>query len=88
MKSSIYVAKVRANSDPFNMKIVSKYWVLGTESGHYKNALSEIDNAIEKTRIVIQPTKKANGVKPIKVGVIEQLKKSGWSDEHPIELFF
>lgn len=68
------------------MKIVSRYWVLGTDSGHYKTALSEIENAIQKTRIVIQPTKKANGVKPIKDGVIEHLKGLGWSDEHPMNL--
>jgi hypothetical protein len=68
------------------MKVVIKYWVLGTESGQYKTAVSEIETAIEKTRLVINPTKKGNGVKPIKNGVIDKLKRAEWSDEHPMDL--
>lgn len=68
------------------MKIISKYWVLGSETGHHSEALSEISSAISNTNLVLRPIKKGNGVKPIKVGVIEKLKKCGWTDEHPMNL--
>lgn len=68
------------------MKIISKYWVLGSESEHHSEALKEISSSIVNTKLVLRPVKKGNGVKPIKDGVISKLSKYGWTDEHPMNL--
>lgn len=68
------------------MKIISKYWVLGTEDGQHKSSLAEISAAIIDSKLILRPIKKANGVKPIKDGVVAKLIKTGWSDEHPMDL--
>lgn len=68
------------------MKIISKYWVLGTENRSHEQAIKEVSTAILDTKLILRPIKKANGVKPIKVGVIKHLIKQGWNIEFPMDL--
>lgn len=68
------------------MKLVGEHIVTGKKLPAFQKAFSEIENAILKTPLVINPTRKGNGVKPIKLGVIKSLEASGWTDEHCMEL--
>ncbi len=68
------------------MRITEEIIVIGTLTSDHNLALSEIRTAIVNSKIILNPTKKGNGVKPIKNGVVAQLKKMGWTDEHPMDL--
>lgn len=68
------------------MIVVDRHIVLGKADKTFEVALTEIEDAIERTKIKINPTVKGNGVKPIKDGVISHLRTRGWSDEHPMDL--
>lgn len=68
------------------MKIVSEIVVIGELGPQHYQPLLEIRRAIERSLIVINPTPKGNGVKPIKNGVIKELKGLGWRDEYPMDL--
>lgn len=68
------------------MQLVDEHIIIGELRDEHTKALKEVKKAIENTKIILNPTKKGNGVKPIKFGVIESLKKSDWSDEYPMDL--
>ncbi len=68
------------------MRVVDEIVVFGKLKKSADQALSEIRTSIKRTKIIINPTPKGNGVNPIRHQIIENLKKIKWSDEHPMDL--
>jgi len=68
------------------VKIVGTHWVLGSESERFGQLLGEVKKAIKTTHLCINPTRKGNGVRPIKTGVVSKLVKLKWSSEHRMNL--
>lgn len=68
------------------MRIVDEIVVFGRLKNSMDQALSEIRTSIKKTKIIINPTPKGNGVNPIRYQIIKNLKKIKWSKEHPMDL--
>lgn len=67
------------------MKIVETI-ILHGNADAFKEAIKEIEVAINKSKIIIPPIAKGNGVKPIKVETTKFLQKNGWDLEHRMDL--
>ncbi len=67
------------------MKIIDKVILHGSPTPFAKQ-LAEVDLAIKKSKIIIPPLRRGNGVKPIKIEVIRYLESQGWLSEHCMDL--
>jgi len=52
----------------------------------FSNPIKEIKDAIKASKIIIPPSLKGNGVKPIKINICQLLKRKGWHLEHRMDL--
>lgn len=68
------------------MRLAGEHIVIGNKTAEFEQAFKEIESAIIQTKIILNPTLKGNGVKPIKIGVVNNLISLGWSAEAGMEL--
>lgn len=67
------------------MKIIDKITLHGSIT-RFSKAITEIETAIKKSKIIIPPFHHGNGVKPIKIETARYLASQGWSLEHRMNL--
>jgi hypothetical protein len=68
------------------MKIIEQIYLLGEPSKESKLLIEEIQEAISSYPLKLNPTKKGNGVMPIRDGFVKILVKRGWIKEHGMEI--
>lgn len=69
------------------MKIIKDIRILGTHNLQHQIALEEAREAIIQSKLILNPTKKGNGVRPIKLNIMSHLEKNGWGHEVGMDLF-